>query len=209
MSSVMQMALLTTATAAAPTTTTFDPANKSSNITLSGGDLTATNGSTGEGRNVRSIASHATGKYYCEFTLVEDGGDAGFDAPGVVNATFPIGDNSTYLGETSDGVGAYGDGSVYRNNSVVATIAAFTQGAVVCMAVDADNERIWWRTNGGNWNNSATADPATNTEGVNLAALGGGTLYAAVEPGAATGAFTANFGGTAYAHTPPSGFGNW
>ncbi len=196
----------------APSFTTFDPANKSSNVTLSGGNLVVTcTGSGGEGRTVRTIASHATGKYYAEFTLTT-ASSSGSDGLGAVNATFAIGDNATYIGEdaTSRSVGCYSDGKVYRGGtSAIATIMTFTTADVVCMAVDCDNERIWWRKGGGNWNNDVSANPATNTNGIDASALGGGALYACVEPEGNGDVWTANFGATAYAQTAPSGFVNW
>lgn len=189
-------------------TTTFDSGNKSANITLSGGNLVAACNSTNTNGNVvRSVASHSSGKYYAEFTLgtVVTVGGMGF---GLINASQSV--TAQYLGDTgNNSIGAYGQGTVFRNNSNVGTFSAgCISGDVICMAVDLTNQSIWWRKNGGNWNNSGVADPATNTGGLSITLLAA-PLFAAVDLETNTESGTANFGATAYAQTAPSGFGNW
>ena len=67
---------------------------------------------------------------------------------------------------------------------------------------------IWFAINGGNWNGSAGADPATGAGGVSLSFVSGLTLFgAAIVNGGATGDnVTVNFGGSAFAHAIPAGF---
>lgn len=185
--------------------TTWDPANKSSKITLSGGDLVATQNSTGVA-GVRSVANHSTGKYYMECTLTTKTGGADDDGVGVVNASFTLG--GSYVGSTNNGAAVYDGGSVYRSSGVVATIASFATGNVVCMAIDTTARLAWWRTNGGNWNNNGAADPATGANGIDISVVTG-ALYAAVEADTVNAVWTANFGATAYAQAVPSGYGNW
>lgn len=186
--------------------TTWNPSDKSASITLSGGNLVATNpGSTGW-RGVRSIASHSTGKYYCETTATV----------AVTNELFGIGNASgsftSYLGDTGNNdMGWAAGGPIYRNTGNTGSIQTFTTGSVRCMAVDMDNLKIWFRTDGGNWNNDVIGNqnPATNTGGRSFSALNAGPWFVQCNQFDANAVVTANFGGSAYAQTPPSGFGNW
>jgi hypothetical protein len=191
-------------------TTTFDPTKKAAAITLTNGNLTATSGSGATaGTNVSTVAGHSTGKFYAEFTLVTRTGAAENSIVGIVNDNFGFGTN--YIGSANQSIGYTDAGTVYFNGGVVATYSAYAQGDVICIAVDLDAKKVWFRVNGGNWNNSGTDNPATNTGGL---AFGLGfdldyPVYASVEGEVNTDAWTANFGATAYAQTPPSGFVNW
>jgi hypothetical protein len=95
------------------------------------------------------------------------------------------------------------------NSNPISAVATWAQGDTLCIAFDVDNMRLWFRTNGGNWNNSGTANPATNTEGIDVSTLNDGPFFVMANFRGNGDQFTANFGATAYAHTPPSGFGNW
>jgi hypothetical protein len=75
---------------------------------------------------------------------------------------------------------------------------------VLCIAVDYSNGTVWWRTNGGNWNNDPSANPSTNIGGQTIGVtgalfwaygFGSGTNYSAIAK------FTAPF-----TYTPPPGF---
>jgi hypothetical protein len=52
---------------AGPATTTLNPSDKAAGVVLSGGNLVITQ-STADG-SARSVASHSSGKYYCEMTV--------------------------------------------------------------------------------------------------------------------------------------------
>ena len=69
---------------------------------------------------------------------------------------------------------------------------------------------IWFRLGAaGNWNTSGTANPATGVGGLDLAPTGFGTafdVYPFVYLNTSGNAITANFGGTAFTGTVPSGF---
>jgi hypothetical protein len=79
------------------------------------------------------------------------------------------------------------------------------------MAVDFTAQLSWFRKNGGNWNGSGTANPATGVGGNSFSYLTGGPFFIAanLNVGAASYALTLNAGGTAYAFAAPAGFGNW
>lgn len=190
--------------------TTWDSSKKSGFITLSSGDLTGTLGALGHNNynNAGSIAGiSGTSKGF--FSVVADNALSGGNwAVGVGNSSFlwTTVSGAAWLGINNNGIGFYPTGAVYRNGSSVLTWAAgLTAGAVYDTAVDFANARIWFRKNGGNWNNSGTADPATNTGGLDTSAITG-TLYAAVTVFSNGDQFTANFGASAWTYAPPSGF---
>jgi hypothetical protein len=96
---------------------------------------------------------------------------------------------------------------------VLSSLGSFTAGDIICYAIDLDNAKAWVRKNNANWNNSGTANPATNTGGLNLRTATVPSYAPSIAFGN-TGSLsgdnaTGNFGQTAYAFTPPSGFVNW
>lgn len=201
-----QQMLLAEKAAAAGTTAVWDATAKNANVVLSGGNLTAAdNGVTFVNLAGRGDTSVASGqKRYWEVTITS--GPPGGMGVGIANSSKTWA-NDSYLGLETNSIGYFGDGNVWYNNASAATLATVAAGDVVCVALDAGN-KIWWRKNGGNWNNSGTDNPATNTGGVTLAGGLTGTVYAGynVRNEGTTGQLTANFGATAFAFTPPSGF---
>lgn len=69
----------------------------------------------------------------------------------------------------------------------------------------APTSAIWFRKNGGIWNNDASADPATNTGGIDLSAISGQTLYATGQ-GTGDALQTFNFGASSFSFSVPAGF---
>lgn len=193
------------ASAPPPATTTWDPANVSSGITLSGGNLIATyNNTIGGGYTaVRAIANHSTGKYYCE--ILANGAVAninlGIEVAGQ-SLVAPVGDNNL-------GIQYSQNGQVVTSFAVVTTISAWGSGNLISIAVDFGNSAIWFRVDNGNWNNSGTANPATNTGGISISSLAAGPYFPAVALHDNGDQMTANFGATAYAQSVPASFGNW
>jgi hypothetical protein len=183
---------------------TFNPAFKNTNLTLSNGNLTAANNATGGFFSVGSTVSESSGLFYCEFTI---GPSPTNSVVGIVNSSFAV-STAIFVGDDPNGIGFVSSGAVKINASTVSTIQTFTNGNVVSMAVDFTHQMIWFRTNAGNWNNSGTANPATNSGGISFSSVTGPN-FPAVTPSAANQTITANFGATSYAESVPSGFGNW
>jgi len=185
-------------------TVRWNPDDKSSNLTLSNGNLTATNGAVAFS-NVRSTgAGHSYGKYYVETVKVSVNANVVF---GIANRALPL---TSYVGSTSDGVGLIGDGRVQINSVTINTIAGITNSLIHQMAVDLDNRKVWYRTGcAGLWNNSAPDNPATNTGGVSLATLNAGPYFITYTLSQITDTVTLNSGGSAYACTAPVAFLNW
>src|SRR6478736_4558438 len=82
----------------------WNPADKASEITLSGGDQTATRSSTNDGnwRSVRSVTSHSSGQWYAELINVADGSANGDMIFGLLLGS---GSLSSYPGSSTDGAG--------------------------------------------------------------------------------------------------------
>lgn len=188
--------------------TAFDPTHKSANITLSGSNLIATlNATTGGFDSVLATVGKSSGKYYAEFTPFFTVNNP---IIGISNLAGFI--SNDFIGDTAGNLGWDADNRILSASAVVTNIQTFASGDTACMAADLTNSKIWFRTNGGNWNNDVIGNqnPATNTGGISLSGLTAGPYFPGVSILNLTGnSFTANFGNTAYAQAVPSGFGNW
>jgi hypothetical protein len=165
--------------------TTWNPADKAANVTLAGGNLQAGHqiGDFAFG-NARATTSKTTGKWYFEFTVAGTPINLGI---GLANATSSL---TAYLGSDGNSQGWY--------NSGFGGSASFTGGDVLGVAFDADNDLVWYAKN-----NTFTGNPTAGTGGT---AIGLATFFPAFSSQDPADTGTANFGGTAFAYTPPSGF---
>jgi hypothetical protein len=185
-------------------------------VSLTNNNLTAQNtGSTSadQGTKCGLTLGQSTGKYYHEVTLnvLAGGFNVGTGVAGIA---------STYTNFGNSGTGGanfyFADGRVYLNGSNPGvSLGARVANDVIGIATDLDNRKIWFRKVSGtpsNWNNSGTADPATNVGGLNLptgvpmipfATFGGSS-------GNAGNRITLNCGQNLYTLLArPAGFGNW
>jgi len=176
----------------------WNSADKSANITLSGGDLIAT-ATTGT-PIVRGTTAKSSGKWYFEVTV---GATATSSRVGVARSSAGL---DTALGDDADGWGYAAAAEKVNNGSGVAYGATYAPTDVISIALDMDSGKIWWAKNG-TW--QASGDPAagTNEAFSNVT----GSIYPAW--GSTNGLFgpscTANFGATAFAYSPPVGFSAW
>jgi hypothetical protein len=186
--------------------TTWSPSDKSANIALSNSNLTATTTSATLCA-VRSTSSHTSGKWYVEFTT---GDQAGTDT-GVGLATSSA-NLSTIGSVAAGGFISFGDtGTIYFNGSATGLTTGFIgSNTIVCMAIDLVNSKGWFRETNHNWNNNPAANPATNTNGIDISALfpsnAAFLVYCSNTSGSAT---TINVGGSLFTYTAPSGFSAW
>lgn len=180
-------------------TVTLDPAYNTANITLSNGNLTLTSRVANSWFPSRATVSFGTGKIYFEVTC--NTSNAGATQVGVVNASATP---SNYIGD-ANGLGYQSGGNVVYNGSALSNIGTWTTGDTICVAYDLGNKKVWFRKNGGNWNNT-TDNPATNTGGFSAAGVFGGTVYPAACAYSSGDQLTVNFGATAFAQAVPAGF---
>jgi hypothetical protein len=196
------------ATVTSASTVTWDAATVTA-VTLSNGDLTATNTGTtsaNQGARVATASGKTSGKYYFEvkWQTIVSGDNAGFGV-GTTASTFTnMGNGGT------TGVHSYRSYNCYSNGTrILLWGGSAVTNEITGVAVDLDNRRYWIRNAGaaGNWNNSGTANPATNTGGLTIPA---GTMVPFCTFGGTAGVaghvFTANFGASAFAGAVPSGF---
>ena len=188
---------------------TLDPATVTS-VTLSGGNLVATNtGTTSTNQGAKSATGKTSGKYYFEVTFTAYSGAVARTMAGVGTSA------STYAGMSTNGTSGIigGVNGVVHANGVgslhdFVPAGSLPAGGTMGIAVDLDNRKGWFReTPSGLWNGSATANPATNAEGVTIPA---GTMVPYCTFGGTAGAAgnitTANFGASAFNGAVPSGF---
>ena len=101
-----------------------------------------------------------------------------------------------------------GDGSVnYNGNLAVYNAGPFNVGDILGVAVDFVNNRIWFRDGAGNWNNSATANPATNVGGFDWSGIGNAGIFA-IQQVVAASTLTPNYIGP-FTNAAPVNFGPW
>lgn len=121
-------------------------------VTFSNGDKTATVAPDDvSNRQLWSAVEHDNGKFFAEVTFNSGvGAGVGLMSPGV---------NGPYL-DASGTVYVYGlDGTT----SYPGVFAPLVQGDVVGVAANIDAGKVWFRVNGGPWNNDPTQGPGAMT----------------------------------------------
>jgi hypothetical protein len=187
---------------------TWEPASVAS-VTLSGSNLIATNtgkNSPDQGAQVSDANAKTTGKYYFEATFIT--------ITGGPNLGVGIGTTaSTYTGIGSSatvGDHGYQAGAIWANGANTGTsVGAYSNGQITGIAVDLDNRKAWFRhAPSGNWNNSGTANPASNIGGIAIpaGAMVPFVTFGGTPGGAANNVVAGNFGGSAFSGTVPAGF---
>ena len=170
----------------AKTYATLDPSNKSSNITLSGGNLTASNGSA-TWDSVKSTIGVSSGKWYWEMTATTLGS-------GQFMGVAPTGDsNTTYVGAGSNSYSYLSiNGNKYNNNSATAYATSWSAGNVIGVALDMDAGTIKFFKN--------NTDLGQAYSGIT------GTQYAMCSCNASGSDFSVNFGAIAMTYLDLVGY---
>jgi hypothetical protein len=193
-------------------TVTWDPATAIT-ATLSNGNLTAANAATWY-QGAFGTTTHTTGKWYFEITLTAAdnsisnsyGWGAALDGTGLIDfSSGGVGGVICYLG--SGGINAGGSGTGYGINA--------SQGAIVGVAIDLTNQKMWFKivagtgSGGALWNGNGTANPATNVNGAAIPTAGAMRPLISFNTHNTTDIMTANFGASAFSGAAPSGFSAW
>lgn len=194
--------------------TAWNPLDKSASIALSNSNWTATS-SVATDAGVRAVDRRGgadTGKYY--FEVLWGGTVAGTDtAVGITLGTTNLGTVGT--NGVNSAIAYAGTGTIFYNG-VTTGIGGqtVTAGQYSRVALDKLNNAIYFSTTVGgvcgNWNNSGTANPSTNTGGISVASVfAAGAAYPVFLTNAATNIATLNSGGIGQPafHCPvPAGF---
>jgi len=187
------------ATPPAGTHVQWNPSDKHADIVLSNNNLTATHdGASADTWIVaRATRAHSVGKYYFEQKWI-----SGYVGMGLALASSTL---SNFLGSAVGSAGYYTDGNVWVGGGSTATGAAIASDEWGGLAVDFDAGKAWVRNITG-W----IGDPEAGT-GNTISFTPNSELFAACVLSLLAGAseVTANFGGSAFAYTIPSGFIAW
>jgi hypothetical protein len=154
-----------------------------SQLTLSAGNLIATQPSTGTSRGAGSTFRVLTGKWYFEGTTTVTSGTQGAIA---------IADNAN--ASTTYGIYKRGGSTVGLSGSP--TFATYTSGDVIGVAFDADARTVSFYKNNTLQGTGGYTYTGTDPVGARVT----------VDSGDSTGAWQLNFGQRPFSYTPPSGF---
>ena len=161
--------------------TAWNPADKAAGIVLTGGNLTA---SCGASESVRSTFGATAGKYYWELTYPS--GVVGILAGVATSASdldsWPGTDAEAWAAESSTG-------NIYTNAVITASSSVGAPTTTLSVLLDATAKTLKFWADGVDFGVTIT--------------LTGSQFYAVV---GYAGTITANFGATAFNHTPPAGY---
>lgn len=161
--------------------TAWNPADKAAGVVLTGGNLTA---SCGASESVRSTFGATAGKYYWELTYPS--GVSGILAGVATSASnidnWPGSDAEAWVAESSSG-------NIYTNSAITASSSVGAPTTTLSVLLDATAKTLKFWADGVDFGVTVT--------------LTGSQFYAVV---GYVGTITANFGATAFNHTPPAGY---
>lgn len=190
--------------------TTFNPSDKASNVVLSNNNLTATiNGSSWGG--VVSTTSQTAGKYYLELTINQEASGGGQQQVGFANSSASL---TTY--QPSGALAFDVGGGAYNNGTYLGNVwPGVVPGHVLGLAINLGASLAWIEdiTAGTGWNvgSSGTQNPGTGQGGVSFSGLATPLFvwWASTAAFTPAGEVTANFGGSPFVGTVPTGFSSW
>ena len=172
---------------------TLNPLNLKLTSVANGNLDAVSTASTTTSAGIAGTIGVATGKWYWEITA---GSSA--DLIGIYEATSAV----TGSPGESTGIGYFaGNGFIYPGS--ISYGSTYTAGDVIGIALDLDNEKIWFSKNG-TYQNSGSPTGGTNAAATGLT----GTYTPGVRSNNTSSSTTAicNFGQRAFAYTAPSGF---
>lgn len=191
------------ALASGGTSVTWNPSDKSADITLSESNLRATRNTGAYGyRSARAtLGKNDTDGWYFEviITAMESGGH---QMLGIATSSAGLGN---YVGADAYGWGYYGADGGKKANSGTSTAygSNFAQSDVIGVAYK--NGKVWFAKNN-TWNGSPEADTGAAFTGITGEVFPMLSLYDAVAP---VDSANGRFKSSAFSYSPPSGFSAW
>tara|TARA_R110002167_G_scaffold95112_6_gene253544 strand:- start:9233 stop:11773 length:2541 start_codon:yes stop_codon:yes gene_type:complete len=153
---------------------TWNPLSKSSDVTLTEGNLKAQAGEAYSNNPVKgTMAIPLTGKWYWEIRLVTLGY---LDQIGIADDFKKMVDSNdgsaegrfwgfgTWFNANNSSVSKYQVNAGSSSGTNWTGVAVPQAGDILMVAYDADNGTLWFGKNGSWYNSSGTANPATNTD---------------------------------------------
>jgi hypothetical protein len=139
--------------------------NYFANGTFSQGNNTITTVNTGYPYNTATMGVNK-GKWYweCKWSA-QPTGSSNQVLVGIAKRTCPS--TTTWLGSAAYTYGYQGTGGVHNNNGTIATYTTWSIGDVIGVALDMDNNRLYFSRNG-TWQGSS--DPANGTNPISITA---------------------------------------
>lgn len=179
------------------TPTTWNPSDKSSIITLSGGNLVCTLAASTGLPGVRAIASSSSAKWYYETTVTAT-------ATGSILIGLATSAASLSTGTSSGAISYYGaNGNVYNNvTSVASGLPLLSTFTTLRVAVDLSTQKLWFGDEGGWWN---SGDPGAGTNPI-YSGFASGTYYAFAAGDNNLDSWYSDFGQSPV-YAVPAGFG--
>ena len=185
---------------------TFNPLIPNTNITYSQGNLDIARDSGGDNRIALSTIAVSSGKWYVEMKCVQNQDHTHY---GIV-ASDSVYSTSNSLAQMVNAFAYKMDGTVqeYNQSNLDTGEATFTTGDIIGIALDMDNNKIYFHKNGTYIN---SGDPAGNSNGYSITA--DKEYYFASAQNYATGKTSANFGSPSFSissgNADGNGFGNF
>lgn len=151
----------------------WNPSDKSANAILSDSNKVVTSNAAATSW-VRSVTAKNSGKWRAQFVNTNHVSTTGCG----FSTSASVG---TFLGGTATAWALWGNYSSqlrrYNNNAFTAYTGTFATSDYVCLLIDLDNGRAWWRLNG----TTISGNPAAGT-GAMATFTGGTTIYLAADP---------------------------
>lgn len=189
---------------------TYNPNDCNANVSLSGGNLTATKTDAAVAfTNVRGTGGKWAGKHYFEFTPTYTGTPwMGFANKSDSLTTQPGGAASA--GNSVGWQMTGGGGTVRVKNAILGTVI-LASAKTAAFAVDFVNKRVWVRdvTSGGNWNSSSVANPALGLGGFDFSNVCQGPFFIVAAIQTQNDSIVLNCGQSTFSGSVPNGFMPW
>lgn len=180
---------------------TWNPLDKTSGISLSGGDLVAQEGNNLI-ENVRCNQFKTTGKHYAEIVLTLSSGSMNCciglrRIDEVISSAFNIGQT----------IVARSTGAVFAGSSGASTGTgtSFVSGDRIMVAADIGAQLLWIGKNG-TWMNSGNPGAGTGALFSGFTVGSGWAVIFCADNSPSTQSASANFGQSSFAYSVPSGF---
>ena len=142
--------------------------NYYANSTLSNGNTSQTTHAGNYGWNASTLGM-TSGKFYVEMKQTGFSGSSNYNIVGITSRQLTA--SNIYLGQGSEDWGYYAQGNgVYNGGSFLTTYASWTTNDIIGIALDLDNNKLYFSKNG-TWQNSGVpTSGSTGTGAISITA---------------------------------------